>query len=1032
MLCKISITAIVFSIFPLSVSIQAAPCPPPPPCPPASQVEGYLGNTGTTSGNCETLPLPPLCAFGSLSINQNPPLEPVNRLNPQQLPTTNNFQIFQNPCAISPTTWVGSSANPCDVTLSQGGGLLKMRMGPFLVGMSQTGPQMTVPQYNFNVNVALPNLSVDTRVTIFFGAVETNPPSGSPNYFNLSTNVVNSETCLVTYTPQNTGITGTIIDYNIMGNVFHDVYYNGLTPAVATSIPIYSDGVAGVYLSINGGPVTGYPFSMPLPSTPPVQSIQFFVPRSPSCLGFSSFILYPVNQADSGIIFTTMSGTGDYFAFTASAPFTGFLRLAALSTNDPVTPGTTWTQSTYFMPENFSDGSDTSGPASPACAGSPSPASTISPCPIENPTCALKPTSTSWWKTVEVDAIAPTGMNFYMLLPMTWANLFTPLAVNQIGATWTNSGNNPDSQALSDILPVIAMAANPAYSISPFASAYLAAQTYYGNLFSTFNGSCPPFPSTPSPCTSTPPCFPYTDGSDIATNLFLLQFDMIMANQLASNINTFQTTSRTLPTYVVAPIDNVTTYTFHRLEVPIQGEITTTATTMSWTYTLAPNLPATATEKFLVCFPFWKYLSGTTGILNNTVIPGQPLQPFIYNDTIKGTLYAAECNTSGVVTFLEGGIPSWYGVGAPPDLFIPSLFTITNPTDIANLNAALCIIQKLVIPLPYFPENFLDPGYNAGKICYMLAKSGLYIANFLSQTGQASQIVTITQPFIDNAKSCLTAYLLGRTPGSSFFVADRTSGGICVNGAGGDGTWANGPNLQQFVPNAATNTNLDSGYDFGNYIYNDHHFFAGYFLVACAMVTNWELLYGSGTLWVDLPVVGGDRQSVQQYKIRDMIDFLWRDTHNPFTSDPTQPIYDPDLPYNRYGLSWEGHGVANGLQYAPNSLGRNQESISEDFNCWLGINAYARLLLYANSIGRLTLPNPVVYQTLQDFSTMNLKMVGSAGVEWYKNTTFWQGVNMWITSPGFTGASIYIGQFSQATVTNGEVNDTSAQNQTFF
>src|ERR1051326_8152220 len=75
------------------LSIQAG-------CPDPLVTEGYLGNVGTDSGNCENLPLPPLCAFGSLSINQNGPLQSVNRLNPTQLPTTNNFQLFQNPCSI--------------------------------------------------------------------------------------------------------------------------------------------------------------------------------------------------------------------------------------------------------------------------------------------------------------------------------------------------------------------------------------------------------------------------------------------------------------------------------------------------------------------------------------------------------------------------------------------------------------------------------------------------------------------------------------------------------------------------------------------------------------------------------------------------------------------------------------------------------------------------------------------------------------------------------------------------------------------
>jgi len=531
---------------------------------------------------------------------------------------------------------------------------------------------------------------------------------------------------------------------------------------------------------------------------------------------------------------------------------------------------------------------------------------------------------------------------------------------------------------------------------------YTTANGYYNDFFNALNPTA---------------MAPFTDNSDFATNFFLVQFDMIMASNLVTSgdIPTFQSTSRTFPSYVIsAPVNNVAVYTAHRRYIPVQADVATTATSISWTYTLSSQVPpGDGMNKALICFPFWKYLQGTIpGMVNTIPGGGEPLQNYIFNDTIKGTLYTAEA-INGVVTFLEGGIPSWY---TPTDLFIPSTLTFT-PTQITTLQTAFNQIRQEIIPLPFFPENRLDPAYNAGKTCYMLAKTGLYAAFFLQKIGTpAPSIIAQTQPFIDNAKSCLTAYLLGRTPGSSYFVADRTSGGICVNGAGGDGTYALGPNLQQDV---------DSGVDFGNYVYNDHHFFAGYFLVASAMVTNWEMLYAPSQLWIDLPVMGADNQT---YKVRDMIDFLWRDVHNPFTNDPTQQIFDPDLPYNRYGFPWEGHSIANGLQYQPNSLGRNQESLSEDFNCWLGMNAYANLVLQTS----LTALETVKYQTLRDFSLMNLKMTASAGIQWYKIYPFWKGVNMFQTNPTFLGPSIYIGQFTQATVTNGQVNDNSAQNQTFF
>ena len=629
-----------------------------------------------------------------------------------------------------------------------------------------------------------------------------------------------------------------------------------------------------------------------------------------------------------------------------------------------------WTQTTFFMPEDSGNGADNSLEPPALCMDN-----QISSCAIENPTCCLTPSSDGWWKTVEVDAIAPTGMNFYMLFPTAWATSFTSLAKKVIGPTWSPGALKPDTAGLSDILPVISM------------SDPTTAGTWYTNFFTVTNPSG---------------MAPFTDGSDFATNFFLLQFDMFMAQQLIGDITTFQATSRTLPNYTITAPNNIMIYNNHRRYVPVQADITTTANSIQWTYTLSTDVPpGDGMNKTLVCFPLWKHLQGTP-------------QNFIYNDTIKGTLYAAEA-VSGAVTFLEGGIPPWYNTTG---LFFPGTLTFT-PAQQTALDTALTQIGQEIVPLPYFPENRLDAAYNAGKTCYMLAKTGLYMAFYLQHIkGQTpTQAMNASKPFIDNAKSCLTAYLLGRTPGSSFFIADRTSGGVCVNGAGGDGTYAKGPNLQQDV---------DSGVDFGNYVYNDHHFFAGYFLVASAMVTNWEMIYTPSSLWINLPVVGGDSQN---YVIRNMIDFLWRDVHNPFTNDSTQPIFDPDLPYNRFGFPWEGHSVANGLQYQPNALGRNQESISEDFNCWLGMNAYANLVLQT---GLLTPLEMTMYQTVRDFSLMNLKMTASAGVQWYKNTNVWKGVNMYISNPTFTGPAMYIGQFTQATVTNGQVNDNSAQNQTFF
>ncbi|MBS0653939.1 MAG: hypothetical protein JSR39_10505, partial [Verrucomicrobia bacterium] len=571
-LCEIILTCIGSFLL-----IQAA-------CPNPSVTQGYMGNVGTTAGNCSSHPLPPLCAFGSVCINQNSPLQSVNRLNPTQLPTTNDFQLFQNPCGINLNAWVAGGTNG----VSAGAGGLRMRVGPYLIGMAQTGPVATISQFNFNQNANLPAITADSRMTFFFSATETNQGAGN-DYFNVSTNIVNSETCEITYTPKN-GAAGTLIDYIVTGNVFHDVYYNNLHPAIAISNPPVVDST-GVLMSVNGGALQYYPFGSQVTG----HSFQFFIQRY-SPLGPATFILYVVDAADNDLTFTVCTNTNTNFPLTldASQPaYTGFLRLAAISTNDAlVSAGSNWMQQTFFMPEDTGNSADTSNPPSS--------------CPIESSSCALVPTTSNWWKTAQVDAISPTGMSYYMLFPTTWAGLFTSLATKTINGNWQNTIGTtqyPSSQALTDILPAIAM------------NNYSTAFGWYQDLISQLNASCP----LPNPPNCTTP--PFTDGSDFSTNYFTVLFDMMMASNLASDISSFQTANRALPSYTItAPVNNVGVYDAHRRYVPVRADISTTATSVSWTYTLSSAVPpGDGQNKPLVCFPFWKYLQGTTaGVVNTT------------------------------------------------------------------------------------------------------------------------------------------------------------------------------------------------------------------------------------------------------------------------------------------------------------------------------------------------------------------------------------------------------------------------------
>jgi hypothetical protein len=321
-------------------------------------------------------------------------------------------------------------------------------------------------------------------------------------------------------------------------------------------------------------------------------------------------------------------------------------------------------------------------------------------------------------------------------------------------------------------------------------------------------------------------------------------------------------------------------------------------------------------NRALAVFPAWKYLQGLKEGVVHT-IPGEdePLQNLTYLDHDLATLLGAKA-LSGKVTFLEGELPAWYR----RDFFIPHTLTFT-PSQMVTLNSLLKEISPFISDL-----NFEDP-HSVLKRALVFAQTGLSAAYFLSATGQEGSMRAITQPFIDHAKSLLTTLLINRTPGTVFFVADQTVGGICA----------------------------------GDFHYNHHVVLAGSALLAAAMITEWELLYTKDPLWVQLPVMGADHR---EYCISDFIDFLWRDVHNPFQDDP-------DLPYDRCGAPWIGQSMAGGFEVREKPV---FEDPGEDFNCWYGMNAYARCMLKTS----LTPEQIARYEAVRDFSEINLKMLSSS------------------------------------------------------
>lgn len=173
--------------------------------------------------------------------------------------------------------------------------------------------------------------------------------------------------------------------------------------------------------------------------------------------------------------------------------------------------------------------------------------------------------------------------------------------------------------------------------------------------------------------------------------------------------------------------------------------------------------------------------------------------------------------------------------------------------------------------------------YTSGKI---LAKYAwvLYVNQFLLGNDELTELLlpklkSAIEIFTNNTQSIPLSY-------------DTTWGGICSTG--------------------------DSSADFGNSYYNDHHFHYGYHVVSAALVAKVDLARGGS--WVN--------------SIADWVNNLVRDVATPSDSDPHFPAYRSFDWYN-------GHSWAKGLFSSGD--GKDEESSSEDYNCYYGFKLWGSI-----------------------------------------------------------------------------------------
>ncbi|KAH7080736.1 endo-1,3(4)-beta-glucanase 1 precursor [Paraphoma chrysanthemicola] len=141
---------------------------------------------------------------------------------------------------------------------------------------------------------------------------------------------------------------------------------------------------------------------------------------------------------------------------------------------------------------------------------------------------------------------------------------------------------------------------------------------------------------------------------------------------------------------------------------------------------------------------------------------------------------------------------------------------------------------------------------------------------------------------------------------------------------------------------SATYTKGDPGLDFGNTLYNDHHFHYGYFVYAAAVIGYLEpswLDQGSNRAWV-----------------------------NTLVRDYANPVTDEFFPFQRSFDWFHGHSWAKGLFESGD--GKDQESTSEDTFATYALKMWGKVTRDANMEARGNLQLAVQARSIRNYFLM--------------------------------------------------------------
>jgi endo-1,3(4)-beta-glucanase len=132
--------------------------------------------------------------------------------------------------------------------------------------------------------------------------------------------------------------------------------------------------------------------------------------------------------------------------------------------------------------------------------------------------------------------------------------------------------------------------------------------------------------------------------------------------------------------------------------------------------------------------------------------------------------------------------------------------------------------------------------------------------------------------------------------------------------------------------------------DFGNVVYNDHHFHHGYFIYTAAILARLH------------------PQWLTKGNNKAFINLLARDYANPSRSDKFFPLFR--------NFNWfDGHSVAHGILSV--NYGKDEESSSEDYNSIYALKLWGEVIGDQSMVGRSNLMLGVMRRSMQDYILMS-------------------------------------------------------------